>query len=145
MRAVRFSMGIPLLFTFEKYKDHLMVDGSILAEDALYHEWSDDDTPVVYFRLRSTASQRGQGIVAVSAARLPDDVDPHLHDQHLARVHQHNLLAQHRRHRDRRYFATGVLVVAGTGTACSAPRDSAHVLPLKLGHEGPQLASGYQG
>lgn len=53
-RAVRFSMGIPLLFTFEKYKQHLMVDGSILAEDALYHEWSHDDTPVVYFRLRST-------------------------------------------------------------------------------------------
>lgn len=53
-RAVRFSMGIPLLFTFEKYKNHLMVDGSILAEDALYHEWSDDGTPVVYFRLRST-------------------------------------------------------------------------------------------
>lgn len=52
-RAVRFSMGIPLLFTFEKYKHHLMVDGSILAEDALYHPWSDDDTPVVYFRLRS--------------------------------------------------------------------------------------------
>jgi len=52
-RAVRFSMGIPLLFTFEKYKHHLMVDGSILAEDALYRQWSDDDTPVVYFRLRS--------------------------------------------------------------------------------------------
>ncbi len=53
-RAVRFSMGIPLLFTFEKYKDHLMVDGSILAEDALYQDWGGDDTPVVYFRLRST-------------------------------------------------------------------------------------------
>lgn len=53
-RAVRFSMGIPLLFTFEKYKDHLMVDGSILAEDALYQDWAGDDTPVVYFRLRST-------------------------------------------------------------------------------------------
>jgi len=53
-RAVRFSMGIPLLFTFEQYKHHLMVDGSILAEDALYQQWSDDDTPVVYFRLRST-------------------------------------------------------------------------------------------
>jgi len=62
-RAVRFSMGIPLLFTFEKYKQHLMVDGSILAEDALYHEWSDDDTPVVYFRLRST---REAGQVKVS-------------------------------------------------------------------------------
>lgn len=57
-RAVRFSMGIPLLFTFEKYKDHLMVDGSILAEDALYREWSDDGTPVVYFRLRSTRGSR---------------------------------------------------------------------------------------
>jgi len=53
-RAVRFSMGIPLMFTFEKYRHHLMVDGSILAEDALYHEWTEDDTPVVYFRLRST-------------------------------------------------------------------------------------------
>lgn len=53
-RAVRFSMGIPLLFTFEKYEGHLMVDGSILAEDALYQRWADDDTPVVYFRLRSS-------------------------------------------------------------------------------------------
>ncbi|MCB1791882.1 MAG: patatin-like phospholipase family protein [Gammaproteobacteria bacterium] len=53
-RAVRFSMGIPLLFTFERYKKHLMVDGSILAEDALYRQWTTDDTPVVYFRLRST-------------------------------------------------------------------------------------------
>lgn len=52
-RAVRFSMGIPLLFTFEKFGRHLMVDGSILAEDALYHRWVDDDTPVVYFRLRA--------------------------------------------------------------------------------------------
>lgn len=53
-RAVRFSMGIPLLFTFENYGRHLMTDGSILAEDALYRRWVDDDTPVVYFRLRST-------------------------------------------------------------------------------------------
>ncbi len=52
-RAVRFSIGIPLVFTFERYKDHLMVDGSILAEDALYRDWSDDQTPVVYFRLRA--------------------------------------------------------------------------------------------
>lgn len=52
-RAVRFSMGIPLLFTFEKYHGHLMVDGSILAEDALYHRWTEDDVPVVYFRLRA--------------------------------------------------------------------------------------------
>ncbi len=53
-RAVRFSMGIPLLFTFEQHEGHLMVDGSILAEDALYQRWTDDDTPVVYFRLRAS-------------------------------------------------------------------------------------------
>lgn len=54
-RAVRFSMGIPLLFTFESYRDHLMVDGSILAEDALYQDWTqgDEAVQVVYFRLRS--------------------------------------------------------------------------------------------
>ena len=69
-RAVRFSMGIPLLFTFEKYKDHLMVDGSILAEDALYHEWSDDDTPVVYFRLRS--SREANLVKESSVFPLPD-------------------------------------------------------------------------
>lgn len=57
-RAVRFSMGIPLLFTFAAWRDHLMVDGSILAEDALYRDWSDDDTPVVYFRLRAAREPR---------------------------------------------------------------------------------------
>jgi NTE family protein len=61
-RAVRFSMGIPLLFTFEKYKEHLMVDGSILAEDALYHRWTDDDTPVVYFRLRATRNAENRRV-----------------------------------------------------------------------------------
>lgn len=69
-RAVRFSMGIPLLFTFEKYREHLMVDGSILAEDALYHDWSDDDTPVVYFRLRST--REAAKINESHLFRLPD-------------------------------------------------------------------------
>jgi NTE family protein len=69
-RAVRFSMGIPLLFTFERYKHHLMVDGSILAEDALYQDWSDDDTPVVYFRLRAS---REAGQISVSPVfPLPD-------------------------------------------------------------------------
>jgi NTE family protein len=71
-RAVRFSMGIPLLFTFEKYNDHLMVDGSILAEDALYHRWTEDDIPVVYFRLR--AARRAHNRRVSRLFPLPDYV-----------------------------------------------------------------------
>ena len=52
-RAVRFSMGVPLLFSFKEYGDHILVDGSILSEDALHRDWAGDDTPVCYFRLRS--------------------------------------------------------------------------------------------
>ncbi|WP_286233860.1 patatin-like phospholipase family protein [Thalassotalea sediminis] len=50
--AVRFSMSIPLVFSFKKFNDHLMVDGSILSEDALHRDWADDGTPVVCFRLK---------------------------------------------------------------------------------------------
>lgn len=50
--AVRFSMSIPLIFSFKKYGDHLMVDGSILSEDALHRDWAKDGTPVLCFRLR---------------------------------------------------------------------------------------------
>lgn len=56
-RAVRFSMGIPLLFTFQEYEGHLLVDGSILAEEALHRDWSGDGTPVVCFRLRSSGQR----------------------------------------------------------------------------------------
>ncbi len=52
--AVRYSMGIPLLFTFKNYQQKLLVDGSILAEDALHFDWSHDGTPVIFFRLRSS-------------------------------------------------------------------------------------------
>jgi len=52
--AVRYSMGIPLLFTFKNYQQKLLVDGSILAEDALHFDWSQDGTPVIFFRLRSS-------------------------------------------------------------------------------------------
>ncbi len=55
--AVRYSMGIPLLFTFKKYDQKLLVDGSILAEDALQFDWSKDGTPVIFFRLRSSQIQ----------------------------------------------------------------------------------------
>ncbi len=50
--AVRFSMSIPLVFSFKKFGDHLMVDGSILSEDALHRDWAEDGTPVICFRLK---------------------------------------------------------------------------------------------
>jgi len=50
--AVRFSMSIPLVFSFKSFGDHLMVDGSILSEDALHQDWAKDGTPVLCFRLR---------------------------------------------------------------------------------------------
>lgn len=50
--AVRFSMSIPLVFSFKKFDEHLMVDGSILSEDALHRDWAEDGTPVICFRLK---------------------------------------------------------------------------------------------
>jgi len=50
--AVRFSMSIPLVFSFKTFGNHLMVDGSILSEEALHRDWAGDDTPVLCFRLR---------------------------------------------------------------------------------------------
>jgi len=55
-RAVRFSMSIPIIFSFNQYKDHLLVDGSILSEDALLRDWAGDGTPAICFRLRSSAN-----------------------------------------------------------------------------------------
>jgi len=52
-KAVRFSMSIPLVFSFKPFGKHLMVDGSILSEDALHRNWAKDGTPVMCFRLRS--------------------------------------------------------------------------------------------
>ncbi len=52
-KAVRYSMSIPLLFTFNQHKKHILVDGSILAEDALHRDWSGRGTPVICFRMRS--------------------------------------------------------------------------------------------
>lgn len=51
-QAVRYSMSIPLVFSFKPFKQHLMVDGSILSEDALHRDWAGDGTPVLCFRLR---------------------------------------------------------------------------------------------
>jgi NTE family protein len=51
--AVRYSMSIPLLFAFKTFKNHVMADGVILAEDALHQDWSGLGVPVVCFRLKS--------------------------------------------------------------------------------------------
>lgn len=55
-KAVRFSMSIPLLFSFKKFNNYVMADGSILSEDALHRDWAGDGTPVLCFRLRSQAT-----------------------------------------------------------------------------------------
>jgi NTE family protein len=52
-RAVRCSMGVPLVFTFQEYRGYLLVDGSILSDDALYRDWAGDGTPVCCFRMRN--------------------------------------------------------------------------------------------
>jgi NTE family protein len=51
-RAVLFSISIPLLFPFHHHGQHVLVDGSILAEDGLIRDWAGDRTPVFCFRLR---------------------------------------------------------------------------------------------
>ena len=52
-KAVRYSMSIPLLFSFKSYRNHILVDGAILAEDALHRDWAGDGTDVICFRLKS--------------------------------------------------------------------------------------------
>jgi NTE family protein len=51
-KAVRFSMSIPLVFSFKPFGKRIMVDGSILSEDALHRDWDKKGTPVLCFRLR---------------------------------------------------------------------------------------------
>lgn len=51
--AVRYSMSIPLLFSFKRYKHHLLVDGAILSEDALFQDWSGSNQTNLCFRLKS--------------------------------------------------------------------------------------------
>ena len=52
-QAVRFSMSIPLVFSFKTYGQHLLVDGAILSEDALFRDWSNEGCDNVCFRLKS--------------------------------------------------------------------------------------------
>jgi NTE family protein len=51
--AVRFSMSIPIIFSFKEFSGQLMVDGSILSEEALQKNWAKDGSPIVVFRLSS--------------------------------------------------------------------------------------------
>lgn len=53
VQAVRCSMGIPLLFTFQLFQQQILVDGSILAEEALRQDWSGKGLPACIFRIRS--------------------------------------------------------------------------------------------
>jgi len=64
--AVRYSMSVPLLFSFKTRGEQIMTDGSILSEEALRHDWSGDGTPVVIFKLRGSggaAAPRGSSLV----------------------------------------------------------------------------------
>lgn len=51
-RAVLYSISIPLLFPFHHHEGHVLVDGSMLAEDGLFRDWAGDRTPVMCFRIR---------------------------------------------------------------------------------------------
>lgn len=53
-QAVRYSMSVPLLFSFKNHGDMVMADGSILSEESLRRDWSGEGTPVVVFKLRGT-------------------------------------------------------------------------------------------
>ena len=57
-QAVRFSMSIPLLFSFKTFENHVMADGVILAEDALHRDWSGTGLPVLCFRLKSQNEEK---------------------------------------------------------------------------------------
>lgn len=57
-QAVRYSMSIPLIFSFKEFEDHLLTDGAILSEDALFEDWQKDGTPSVCFRLKSEPKQK---------------------------------------------------------------------------------------
>lgn len=68
-RAVMFSISIPLVFPFHHYGEHILVDGSILAEDSLFQDWAGDNTPVMCFRMRDdkgTANHPSRRILPVA-------------------------------------------------------------------------------
>jgi len=56
--AVRYSMGIPLLFAFKLFRGQVLVDGSILAEESLRRDWSRKGAPVCLFRIRTELQEQ---------------------------------------------------------------------------------------
>ncbi len=56
--AIRYSMSIPLFFSFKSYRNKVLTDGVILSEDALHHDWSGQGLPLVCFRLKSESETR---------------------------------------------------------------------------------------
>ncbi|MCW8109545.1 patatin-like phospholipase family protein [Alteromonas ponticola] len=58
--AVRYSMSIPLVFSFKEFEDQVLVDGAILSEDELFKDWLQDGTPSVCFRLKSETRKQVQ-------------------------------------------------------------------------------------
>lgn len=59
-QAVRCSMSVPILFSFKPIGDQLLVDGSILSEEALQRDWTGQGRPVVVFKLRSSEGRRAR-------------------------------------------------------------------------------------
>ena len=57
-QAVRYSMSIPLVFTFKEFENHILVDGAILSEDALFRDWQGDATPSICFRLQGSSEDK---------------------------------------------------------------------------------------
>ncbi len=56
--AVRYSMSIPIVFSFKEFEDQVLVDGAILSEDELFKDWLHDGTPSVCFRLKSESKKQ---------------------------------------------------------------------------------------
>jgi hypothetical protein len=95
--GTRLPAHVGILTALEQmgYRVEQLVDvsgGSIVVEHTIHHEYSEDDTPVVYFRVHSTR-EAGQGKASPRPACLPDHADPYLHNQYSSRTHQRQLSA----------------------------------------------------
>ena len=94
---MRYSMSIPLLFSFKTFENHVMADGVILAEDALHQDWSGRDVPVVCFRLKS----EGEDKPIIRRRLFPfgviySHVNSNIYECDVERVRACSVLAQHR-------------------------------------------------
>jgi len=69
-RAVRFSMGIPVLFDYQQHGDMILVDGEILASQVLVTESLASPLPVVVFQVGS--QQRAAALRQQTRFRVSD-------------------------------------------------------------------------